>query len=321
MNKAKSKQSILVVDDIPTNIKVLGESLRETCQVRIATNGERAIEIACSANPPDLILLDIMMPGMDGYETCSRLKAEKQAQNIPVIFITAKDQEEDETRGLEVGAVDYIVKPFSLPIVHARIRTHLELKQHRDLLEKLSAHDGLTGIPNRRRFDETLALEWRRSGREAYTISLIMIDIDHFKAYNDNYGHTTGDECLRQVAGCLFSMVNRPGDLMARYGGEEFACILPITGLTDAARLAEKMKAAVEALDIPHLYSPTRDKVTISLGVATVYPVAGMKSVFLVEGADDCLYRAKSEGRNRVISRDLNLDVDFVERSEESPPG
>ena len=317
MDGLKPRLSILVVDDVPVNIKVLGESLKEEYRVRIATDGKRALDIAGSENPPDLILLDIMMPGMDGYETCRRLKANERTRNIPVIFITAKSLEEDETRGLEVGAVDYITKPFSLPIVHARIKTHLELKRHRDLLENLSSHDGLTGIPNRRRFDEALDLEWRRSGREAYAISLIMIDIDHFKAYNDNYGHIAGDECLRRVADCLFTMVNRPGDLMARYGGEEFAGILPMTGLKDAARLAEKMLTAVGGLAIPHLYSPTCDRVTISLGVATACSGGGMKSVALVEGADDCLYRAKNDGRNRVVSRDLNLGVDFVGSSTE----
>jgi len=249
---------------------------------------------------------------MDGYTTCERLKAETRTRNIPVIFITAKSQEEDETRGLEAGAVDYITKPFSLPIVHARIKTHLELKRHRDLLRDLAVQDGLTGIPNRRRFDETLELEWRRSEREGYGISLIMLDIDHFKRYNDNYGHAEGDTCLRRVATCLASMVNRPGDLMARYGGEEFACVLPMTDLEDAVSLACKMLTAVENLAIPHHHSPTRRHVTISLGVAAAVPGDSLQPTTLLEGADECLYRSKSGGRNRVTGRDLNLGVDII---------
>lgn len=207
-----------------------------------------------------------MMPDMDGYEVCRRLKQEEKTANIPVIFITARDQEEDETRGLDAGAVDYITKPFSLPIVGARVKTHLELKRHRDLLENLSSKDGLTGIPNRRRFDEMLKREWNSAVRKGNPLSLVMIDIDHFKAYNDNYGHWRGDDCLRLVAGALFSTPQRPGDFTARYGGEEFVSILPETDMEGALSVCRAMQKMIGALEIPHAFSTVAGHITISLG-------------------------------------------------------
>lgn len=301
------KQSILIVDDIPTNIKVLGESLKSNYQVRIATNGFKAVEIAMSKNPPDLILLDIMMPGMSGYQVCEKLKGTKQTQNIPIIFITAMDDEKDETKGLELGAVDYITKPFSLPIVKARVNTHLELKRKRDMLENLSTVDALTEIPNRRRFDEYYNAEWKRSVRDSSQLSVIMIDIDFFKLYNDNYGHSEGDTCLKQVARCLSEMLHRPADLLARYGGEEFICILPTTDISGAIKIAEEMRKKVESLKLPHEHSLVNKFITISIGVSSVLPVETMESQLLVRDADKYLYLAKEQGRNRCCSHDMDV--------------
>lgn len=308
MNEKSRRQTVLIVDDAPVNIRVLGNALKTDYKVLFATNGEKALEIAMSSSPPDLILLDIMMPGMDGYEVCQKLKAEKYTQNIPVIFITAMSQEADETRGLEIGAVDYITKPFSLPIAKVRVKTHLELKRHRDMLENLSMLDGLTGISNRRRFDEFFDMEWKRAERDASFLSLIMIDIDFFKAFNDYYGHQTGDDCLKQVAKTLADSVKRPADCIARYGGEEFASILPGTDIQGAVLIAENMRKNVEALGIPHSYSPI-DHVTISLGSASVLPAKGHSAINLIEGADKTLYRAKEGGRNQVKSVDLNIGL------------
>lgn len=302
------KQSILIVDDIPTNIKVLGESLKADYQVRIATNGFKAIEIAMSKNPPDLILLDIMMPGMSGYEVCEKLKDTKQTQNIPIIFITAMDDEKDETKGLQLGAVDYITKPFSLPIVKARVKTHLELKRKRDMLENLSTVDALTGIANRRRFDEHYNSEWKRSVRDSTQLSVIMIDIDFFKLYNDNYGHGEGDTCLQKVSQCLSEIINRPADLLARYGGEEFICILPETDIMGALKIGEEMRSKIEALKIVHEHSLVNQYITISLGVSSVLPVEKMEAQLLVKDADVYLYKAKEEGRNRSCYHDMDLN-------------
>jgi diguanylate cyclase (GGDEF)-like protein len=309
MSEPMDKNTILIVDDVPANIRILGESLKGNYKIRLATTGKKALEIAGSSNPPDLILLDIIMPAMDGYEVCQELKADSSTEDIPVIFITSMSQEEDETKGLALGAVDYITKPFSLPIVKARVKTHLELKHHRDTLVSLSTLDGLTGIPNRRRFDEFLKIEWLRALRESNPISLIMIDIDHFKYYNDNYGHIIGDDCLKQVAICLAESSHRPADFAARYGGEEFGVILPLTDVQGAVTVAQSLIKQIEELKIPHGSSPVSSRVTISLGVATVLPHRDLSPTILIEGADKCLYQAKEAGRNCVKSRDLNIGV------------
>ncbi len=215
-----------------------------------------------------------MMPGMDGYEVCARLKQNPVTARIPVLFVSSRDDEEDEARGLSLGAIDYIVKPIRPSIVQARVRNHIELKRSRDLLEQLTTQDHLTGISNRRRFDYSLAQEWQRAAREQTPLSLVAIDIDHFKAYNDHYGHPQGDQCLIRVARALATCVTRPTDLVARCGGEEFAGLLPSTDSTGAARLAGQMRAAIEAEGLEHARSPTHPHVTISLGVATVVPQA-----------------------------------------------
>ncbi len=311
MKEKEATQVILIVDDVPANIKVLGNALKKDYTVRFATDGLKALEIAQSSSPPDIILLDIMMPGMDGYEVCRRLKASEQTRDIPVIFITALNEEEDETKGLEFGAVDYITKPFSLQIVKIRIKTHLELKRHRDLLEQLSMLDALTGIPNRRCFNDALELEWKRAERDAVFLSLIMIDIDFFKNFNDRYGHRLGDDCLIQVAQTLMHSVHRPGDCVARYGGEEFACILPGTDIHGALRVAENMRNEVAGLQIPHDRSTVAAYVTISLGAASILPSRMAGPEKLITGADNALYHAKNKGRNCVRTVDINLGAVF----------
>ena len=291
---------ILIVDDAAANIRVLGESLRSEHEIIVATNGPDTLRLASSRPPPDLILLDIMMPEMDGYEVCLQLKASPDTVDIPVIFITAMNGVEDETRGLELGAVDYIRKPFNTAIVQARVRTHLELKRHRDMLAHLAQLDGLTGIANRRRFDEILDTEWRRATREPSELSLIMIDIDHFKQFNDHYGHLAGDDCIKQVASCMSRTATRAGDFVARYGGEEFACILPGTPSEAVVALAEKLRSNIGALMIPHAASSVADHVTVSQGVATLLCTNEGTPSDLVQHADQALYRAKDAGRDQI---------------------
>jgi diguanylate cyclase (GGDEF)-like protein len=293
-------QKILIVDDVPANIKVLIDALKNLdYEILVATSGAIALKIATSENP-DLILLDVMMPEMDGYEVCIKLKTHAATKKIPVIFITSRGEEECETKGLKHGAVDYIIKPISPPIVQARVKTHLELKRQRDILENLSNLDGLTGIPNRRRFDEFFEQEWQLARRGCFPLSLIMIDIDYFKLFNDNYGHLAGDDCLKQVAQALAKTIERKTDLLARYGGEEFICILPLTDGKGAVVVANKLRESVLSLDIRHAYSATADHITISQGVATQVPSKHTKPIMLIEAADKALYQAKACGRNQV---------------------
>ena len=296
----EKKHTLLLVDDHPPNIYLLAEALIQDHEIVVATNGAQALEIASQEPRPDLILLDILMPGMDGYEVCSRLKGDPFTKMIPVIFITAKSGEEDETRGLGCGAVDYITKPFSMPIVRARVRTHLELKRHRDMLENLSNLDGLTGIPNRRMFETHLDRSWRLGLREKAVVSVILADIDHFKAYNDSQGHLAGDECLRRVARILGSQVRRPMDLVARYGGEEFIGVLYGGSPEGVVTVAEAMRTAVERAAIPHRSSPVANHVTVSLGVASLVPLRDGSPTALVGAADQALYCGKESGRNTL---------------------
>jgi len=300
MNEAAQKQTVLVVDDEPANIRILLELLKSDYDMKVAINGETALEIVISEQPPDLVLLDVMMPGMDGYEVCKRMKEEPRTAKIPVIFITGKGNEGDMVRGFQAGAVDYVVKPFSPVVVKARVKTHAELKKYRDYLEEQTIRDGLTGIANRRRFDEFLSSSWDFALRKSTVISVVMIDIDCFKNYNDNYGHQEGDECLKKVANILETSLRRKIDLAARYGGEEFGCIMPGTDLDGAMMMAERFRQNVLAMKIPHAHSPVTGIVTISLGVSSVYPSHNDSYKTLVGNADKALYRAKNKGRNRV---------------------
>ena len=217
---------LLMVDDEPLNIQTLYQAFAADHQVFIATNGAQALSL-CAAKHPDLVLLDVDMPGMDGYEVCQRLKADVALRDIPVIFVTGHTDEAAETRGLDAGAVDFITKPINPKIVRARVKTHLTLKAQSDLLRQWVYTDGLTGVRNRRYFDERVAEEWGRAQREQRPLSVVLLDIDYFKRYNDHYGHQAGDDCLRRVGATLKASLKRQGDMVARYGGEEFVCLLP----------------------------------------------------------------------------------------------
>jgi diguanylate cyclase (GGDEF)-like protein len=297
------RPTVLVVDDVPTNIHMLGSVLRDMAEILVATSGRQALEIARAGQRPDLILLDVMMPELNGYEVCRRLRDDPWTRDIPVIFVTARSEEEDETRGLELGAVDYVTKPFSASIVRARVRTHLELKRHRDLLERLSFQDGLTGLANRRRFDDYFVMAWRHATREQAWLSLLMVDIDFFKGFNDRYGHLAGDQCLRLVARTLQASAKRPLDVVARYGGEEFALILPGTNLEGASAMARGLLNAVASLRVEHERSPVASHVTVSVGVAAAVPSDKAPFYRLIEEADEALYEAKEQGRNQLHSR------------------
>jgi diguanylate cyclase (GGDEF)-like protein len=298
------KPRLLIVDDQPVNIQALYQVFAAGYQVFMATSGAQALSI-CRDKHPDLVLLDVEMPVMDGYEVCRQIKADAELQDLPVVFVTAHSEPQAETLGLEVGAVDFISKPFNPAVVRARVKTHLTLKLQGDLLRQMVFIDGLTGVYNRRFFDERLALEFQRAKRSSSTLSLMVVDVDYFKRFNDRYGHLAGDEALRAVAGTLRAQLKRPGDLLSRYGGEEFACILPETDLAGAMSLAGEMEAAIRAARVAHADSDVCEFLTISLGVASFQPNASRLAEELIEAADQQLYLAKSKGRGRTCGTTL----------------
>jgi diguanylate cyclase (GGDEF)-like protein len=299
-----ARHRLLIVDDQPANIRVMAEALRDRYDLFFATDGARALEIA-SAGGIELVLLDVVMPDLDGFEVCRRLKSDERTSRIPVIFVTAREEVGDEARGFDVGGVDYIAKPIRPPIVRARVQTHLELKQARDLLESLASLDPLTGIANRRRFDVTLDAEWRRCARNGSMFSLAIIDVDHFKEFNDTYGHARGDDCLRELAQALRSVARRPGDLAARYGGEEFALILPESDATAAQTIIRRLFDDIGVLALPHASSSCANVVTISAGAVTLIPTDSLTPSLAVESADRLLYESKDGGRNRAHHFDI----------------
>jgi diguanylate cyclase (GGDEF)-like protein len=301
---ANTKSTILIVDDIATNIKILDGILNSEYNTLFATCGKDALHVA-STQIPDLILLDVMMPEMDGYQVCRKLKSEEKTKDIPIIFVTANNQEEDESSGLKEGVVDYITKPVRPSIVKARVRIHLELKCYRDHLKTLSTIDGLTGVANRRKFDESIEIEWRRARRNQSPLSLIMMDIDFFKAYNDHYGHLAGDECLRKLACELNEICRRPADLLARYGGEEFVMLLPEVDSKGAAMVANRVQEKIKSIAIPHAHSGVAGYVTLSMGVASMIPGDNQTLFDLINSADNLLYAAKRSGRNQIKEKEI----------------
>ena len=308
---ADERPRVLLVDDERLNINLLNELLKEEYRIKVAMNGEQALERARAHPRPDIILLDVVMPDLDGFEVCRRLRENPETAEIPVIFITARNSESDEVTGLELGGVDFISKPIRPAIVRARVHCHVtQLLQQRELrhmhqrLLDLSNTDGLTGIPNRRRFDDFLGQEWSRSQRSGTPLGLLMMDIDHFKRYNDHYGHAGGDDCLKRVAACLKRQVHRPPDLAARYGGEEFVCVLPDTDLEGVERVAETILQSIRGLAIPHADSDVARSVTLSIGGTSLVPERGDDREALIAAADRLLYQSKSAGRDRATIRE-----------------
>ena len=295
---------ILIVDDDPVMVRVLARILAPMGEILFATDGESALRMVRERSP-DAVLLDVEMPGMSGFDVCRAIKEDPSNADLPILFVSGHTDIETEAKGLEVGAVDYIMKPPSPPIVRARMRTQLVLRERTRQLLRLASIDGLTGLANRRSFDETLDQEWRRARRNRTPLSLALIDIDFFKRYNDHYGHQAGDDCLKTVATTLAHAAERPGEIVARYGGEEFAVVLPLCDVPTARALAEKMRKRVADLALPHAGSLIGGHVTISCGVATlmgdVETIEAMPDeASLITAADQALYAAKEAGRDQV---------------------
>lgn len=289
---------ILIVDDAMENIQILHGALQDEHEVLFALDGAKALALAHSQRP-DLILLDAVMPGMDGYAVLQALRAAPETFDTPVIFVTALSSPEDETRALDAGAADFISKPVNAAVVRARVRTQLTVKRQADALRALTLTDSLTGVANRRAFSERMDNEWRRAVRTGLPISLILADVDHFKMYNDHYGHQAGDACLSQAAHAMGRAANRAQDLVARYGGEEFAVLLPETDAHGAACVAQRVLDELAALGMAHAVSPTSPLLTVSMGIASLVPDRSGSSAALIRSADALLYQAKAAGRNR----------------------
>lgn len=323
---------ILIVDDLTDNLHLLSKILtRQGYEVQAVGNGRLAIT-AVQAQTPDLILLDICMPEMDGYEVCQQLKQDPQTQDIPVIFISALDELGDKVKAFKAGGVDYITKPFQIAEVVVRVKTHMTLRHlqqqlqrqnallQQEVCDRLAAEtalqaanqelqrlahlDGLTQVANRRCFDDYLAQEWRRLAREQLPLSLILCDVDFFKQYNDTYGHQVGDTCLCQIANAIRSAINRPADLVARYGGEEFVVILPNTPLSGAVQVGQKIRSQVAQLQIAHTGSQISQFVTLSFGIASIIPLPDGDVTQLITMTDRALYQAKLAGRDRIAVKD-----------------
>lgn len=300
---ASDRPTVLIVDDERFNLSALHALLRDDCRVMVATDGEHGLT-AARGNLPDLILLDVTMPGISGHDVCRALKEDPATQSIPIIFITALVDADDETHGFDLGAADYITKPFNHAVVKARVRTQLRLKAQADLIASYAFRDGLTGLYNRRSLDQKLEREWHRCRQSGLPLSVALLDVDHFKLFNDTYGHGPGDECLKAVGAALKGCIRRSGDMAARYGGEEFAIILPECDLQAAGTLAEEVRNAIEALAIGHSRSSAGSVVTVSVGIASLVPSEEAIPTDLWAMADRLLYRAKEGGRNRVALSD-----------------
>jgi diguanylate cyclase (GGDEF)-like protein len=310
---------ILLVDDDPAAIQLLSRILAGVGNLRFATSGEDALRLVREA-VPDLLLLDAELPGMSGFQILEELKADSALAEVPVILVTSHSEPAFELAGFELGAADFIAKPVSAPLVVARVKTQLRAKRIADELRRIATVDVLTGVANRRGFDDALKNEWRRARRAGDALALLMIDVDHFKAFNDRYGHPAGDVCLRAVAQALMCVSLRPADLVARYGGEEFAVLLPQTPRAGAEHVAHCVLEAVEALAIRHDASSAARHVTVSVGIACyddasecwVPPSsdsritdASCSPLDLVCTADKALYRAKRAGRAQAMLLDI----------------
>ena len=306
---------ILIVDDSATIRAGLAVAVRAMKYDPItAETGEQAIELVITERP-SVILLDVKMPGIDGYETARQIRALQPDEWIPIIFLSAGDYDQDLERAIECGGDDYLVKPVSPVVLSSKIRALQRLDEMRRKqvelsteltaanrqLETLANQDSLTGIANRRSFDFLFTRHFAQAARQGTELSVALCDVDHFKAYNDHYGHPAGDECLRKIGSALASCCKRATDFAARYGGEEFVVLLPDTAGEGALQVIETARREWAKLEIPHERSPTQNIVTFSAGIATYVRGRDDISAQLIARADEALYRAKDLGRNRTV--------------------
>jgi len=296
----KNKNSVLIVDDENMDILSLSHILSPEYTIYAAKDGEKAI-MAADKYMPDVILLDIIMPGMDGYTVLATLKKSDKTRDIPVIFISGLSNTADEEKGLSLGAADYIGKPFSPTIVKLRVHNQVKMLNQYRTIERLTMSDQLTEIFNRRGFDYRMNMEWIRAIRDNSVMSILMLDVDNFKVYNDTYGHQQGDVALQVVAQTIMQSLNRPGDIVARWGGEEFVVLLPNTDIKGALIVAERIRINISEIVVP-CADGTKTKISVSVGVNRHEPNIGSFLENFISEADKALYRAKKTGKNRVCA-------------------
>ena len=284
---------ILLVDDEPANIQLVAGYINDLYQIKVATSGEQCLKLMAGEVLPDLILLDVDMPVMNGYQVCEKLKNNPRTASIPIMFVTAMQTEEDEEKALELGAVDYLTKPVRPAILLARIKTHVKLKKQRDALVNMAMRDQLTNLFNRHYLLETANHRVARAMRQDISISVLILDIDHFKQINDTKGHAEGDAVLRALAQLLLQEC-RLEDIIARFGGEEFVIFFDDCNQKTATNIAERIRQRIEDLH------PNDTYVTASIGVAELKKGKEGFSE-LVKRADDAMYEAKNSGRNKVV--------------------
>ena len=306
---------VLIVDDSATIRAGLATAVRAMkLEPVVAESGEKALEMF-RAELPGVVLLDVNMGGIDGYETARQMRDACRDAWVPIIFLSSNEYDQDLQRAIECGGDDYLVKPVSHVVLSSKIRALQRLdKMHQRVLElsreltsanqrleTMAQQDGLTGVANRRAFDNRLPLALAHAGRQKEALCVVLCDVDHFKAYNDHYGHPAGDECLRQVSAALVQGCKRTTDLVARYGGEEFALLLPATPTDGAQQVIDAARAELARRAIPHAGSQTAAAVTFSAGLASYVPERDRDPLQLVKRADEALYRAKELGRNRTV--------------------
>jgi len=297
---------ILIADPSATEAEALSDILSLNFQVTLSGNGQDALKRCQNSSAPDLILLCEDLPFINGFNVCQRLKSQDETRNIPVLLMANQYCESNEIRALALGAADYLRTSVSNIILTARINTHIQLKRLTEALEIRANYDSLTGLYNRREFENLLEQEWRRSCRSRTPLSVLFIDIDYFKRYNDTYGHLAGDQCLREIAQSLQQTLSRSGEFVARYGGEEFVALLPHTTNEEAYDGASRVIQRIHELAIPHTTSEIDQTVSLSIGVATQIPELDDSPQKLLAAADQQLYQVKNHGRNNVASVTLN---------------
>lgn len=297
----EQKNSILIVEDINSDIDVLNHILNKYYTIYVAKTAETALKMA-HEYLPDLILLDIILPDRTGFAVLTDLKESCETCNIPIIIITGLNNAQYEEKGLTLGAVDYIMKPFHNAVVLARIKTHMKIVDYIHTIERIGMIDALTGLPNRRCFDVQFSTEWARAVREKTPISLLMIDIDKFKVYNDAHGHVQGDLMLKATSELIANNLKRPGDQAVRYGGDEFVVLLPNTDIEGAGIIAENIRSEIEAQIVSGLDDGVRTSITVGIGIASRVPGTSEECSNLLLEADKYLYEAKTVGKNTIRS-------------------